>query len=267
MEAIARNERYLAAHEALESLCRHEAVPVSVGRILTAHTQDDRVENFYMRSIKGTGPGGFRSMLYINGPVVRPLMDVSRADLREYVLDLPEGEAVTDGEGNRWREDATNAHTDRFRAFVRHEIVPRAKERNAKLLETLCRTMNLIADEDDYLDSLAREVAQTKLEWVGCATGAREGSPDGCRFLPEFGAVALPLRRRVVLAVIESFAGNDARIESASIEAVLNAFDEEGLPRGGYVANIQGDLAVSANKQGVLVEPMAVFRARRKRTK
>ena len=29
--------------------------------------------------------------------------------------------------------------------------------------------------------------------------------------------------------------------------------------------NIQGDLAVSANKQGVLVEPMAYFRARRKK--
>ena len=32
------------------------------------------------------------------------------------------------------------------------------------------------------------------------------------------------------------------------------------------VANIQYDLAVSANKRGVLVEPMAYFRARRKRT-
>ena len=29
-------------------------------------------------------------------------------------------------------------------------------------------------------------------------------------------------------------------------------------------ANVQGNLAVSANKHGVLVEPMAVFRARRK---
>ncbi|MFR9169285.1 MAG: tRNA lysidine(34) synthetase TilS, partial [Gordonibacter urolithinfaciens] len=38
-----------------------------------------------------------------------------------------------------------------------------------------------------------------------------------------------------------------------------------GAPRGGYVANIQGDLAVSANKRGVRVEPMAAFRARRKR--
>lgn len=77
-EAVGRNERYLAAHEALESLCRHVMIPISEGRIVTAHTQDDRVENFYMRSIVGTGPGGFRSMLYSNGPVVRPLLDVSR---------------------------------------------------------------------------------------------------------------------------------------------------------------------------------------------
>ena len=35
----------------------HEAVPLAEGRIVTAHTADDRVENFYMRSIVGTGPG------------------------------------------------------------------------------------------------------------------------------------------------------------------------------------------------------------------
>ena len=80
--AIGRQERYIAGREALESLCMHAAVPIAEGRIITAHTQDDRVENFYMRSIKGTGPGGFRSMLYRNGPIVRPLMDASRADLR-----------------------------------------------------------------------------------------------------------------------------------------------------------------------------------------
>ena len=50
-----------------------------------------------------------------------------------------------------------------------------------------------------------------------------------------------------------------------SVEAVLAAYDGAGAPRGGYVANIQGDLAVSANKRGVRVEPMAAFRARRKR--
>ncbi|BCS57853.1 hypothetical protein ADLECEL_17380 [Adlercreutzia equolifaciens subsp. celatus] len=72
VEAVARRERYLAANEALRSMCQHEGRPLSEARIFTAHTADDRIENFYMRSIVGTGPGGFRSMLYRNGPVVRP---------------------------------------------------------------------------------------------------------------------------------------------------------------------------------------------------
>lgn len=85
MEAVARRERYAAANDALESLCRHAQTPISAGRIFTAHTQDDRVENFYMRSIVGTGPGGFRSMRYENGQVMRPFLDVSRNDLRDYL--------------------------------------------------------------------------------------------------------------------------------------------------------------------------------------
>ena len=107
-----------------------------------------------MRSIVGTGPGGFRAMRYRNGPVVRPLLDASRDDLRAYLVERERaGEPVAvDAEGALWREDATNAHTDRFRAYVRHEIVPRARMRNPQLLDVLCRSMNLIADEDDMLE-------------------------------------------------------------------------------------------------------------------
>lgn len=264
-EALARHERYLAAHEALESLCRHTAVPVSEGRIATAHTQDDRVENFYMRSITGTGPGGFRSMLYENGPVVRPLLDVSREHLRRYLEELDD--PYRDEEGNLWHEDATNAHTDRFRAFVRHEIIPLAKSRNARLLDTLCRSMNLIADEDDFLDSLAHDLYEQHLEWIDGAAMELGESPTACLIDPAFGQQARPLQRRVVLAVLEAFVGREARIETASIEAVLDAFDDKGLPRSGYVVNIQGNLAVSSNKHGVRIEPMAHFRARRKRDK
>ncbi len=260
-EAIGRRERYLAAHEALESLCRHTATPVSIGRIVTAHTQDDRVENFYMRSIKGTGPGGFRSMLYQNGPVVRPCLDVSREALRSYIADLPESLAVEDEAGNRWREDATNAHTDRFRAFVRHEIVPKAKERNPQLLDTLCRTMNLIADEDDYLQQLASQASEQHAQFTG---DDGDGGHDSCLLLPSFGEVALPVQRRAVVTLLQQLIGGEVRIEAASVDAVLSAFGEDNAPISGFVTNIQGNLAVSANKHGVLVEPMAVFRARRK---
>ncbi len=269
IEAVARRERYRVAQKALVRLCQRAAMPVAQGRIFTAHTADDRVENFYMRSIVGTGPGGFRSMRYLNGQVARPLLFVSRQELRDYLVsrEVNKQDCVHDKTGSLWREDATNAHTDRFRAYVRHEIVPRAKQRNPHLLKTLSRTMDLIADEDDFLSNLATELLEEQVKWLG------DAPEEGCLISPEFGRAALPLARRAVFALLQRILGPQLRIETTSLEAVLEAWEEAGEEtggfagsiRGGYVANIQGNLAVSANKQGVRIEPMTAFRARRKR--
>lgn len=274
LEAVARRERYLAANEALASVCEHTATRRADGRIFVAHTADDRAENFYMRSIVGTGPGGFRSMRYRNGDVARPLLDVSRADLRVYIEEraadgLP---VVHDEEGALWREDATNAHTDRFRAYVRHNIVPPAKEWNPALIDVLARSMNLIAEEDDMLDGMADELVAAHVTWFDSAqeeSAARlPGLIEGFILEPAFGAEPRPLQRRAVRSLLKRMLGADERIDAASVEAVLDGFASAaagGAPIGGYVANIQGDLAVSANKRGVRVEPMTAFRARRKR--
>ncbi len=266
VEAVARRERYLAANEALRSMCQHEGCPLSEARIFTAHTADDRIENFYMRSIVGTGPGGFRSMKYRNGPVVRPLLDATRDELRAYLDGRAEaGEPVVrDEAGALWREDATNAHTDRFRAYVRHKVVPPAKEWNPAMPEVLVRSMNLIADEDDMLDTMAETLVGESSAWVAEDDTFGTDCSEGFRLLPAFGKAARPLQRRAVLRLLSAMLGPDARIDTASVEKVLDGF-EEGAPKSGYVTNIQYDLAVSANKQGVLVEPMAYFRARRKK--
>ena len=268
VEAVARRERYLAANEALRSMCQHEGCPLSEARIFTAHTADDRIENFYMRSIVGTGPGGFRSMRYENGPVVRPLLDATRDELRVFLAarEAADEPCACDAAGNLWREDATNAHTDRFRAYVRHKVVPPAKEWNEALPEVLVRSMNLIADEDDMLEAMAGELAQRDSEWVAEDDTFGIDRSEGFRLRPAFGAAARPLQRRAALQLLQAMLGPDARVDTTSVEAVLDGF-AEGKPNGGYVANIQHDLAVSANKQGVLVEPMAYFRARRKRDK
>ncbi|MDQ9823259.1 hypothetical protein RFZ44_07840, partial [Acinetobacter sp. 163] len=76
---------------------------------------------------------------------------------------------------------------DRFRAFVRHEIVRRAKERNPRLLETLTRTMNLIADEDDMLVSQARDLA------IRCATPLGASPAEGFLVSPELTDAPAPL--------------------------------------------------------------------------
>ena len=257
VEAVARRERYAAANEALRSLCLHECVPLSEGRIVVAHTADDRIENFYMRSIVGTGPGGFRSMKRRNGPVVRPLLYCTREQLRASIRARRARGAVVaeDAAGALWREDATNAHTDRFRAYVRHRIVPQALEWNERMPATLTRTMDLIADEDDMLEAMAGEAI---------AEHAEVDAEGGCfKLLPTFGQVRMPLQRRAVMRLLKGLLGADERIDAAAVAAVLDAFDG-ALPKSGYTANIQGDLAVSSNKRGVLVEPMPAYRARRK---
>lgn len=288
VEAVARRERYIAANEALLSLCENTKTPFEHGRILTAHTADDRIENFYMRSIVGTGPGGFRSMLYKNGPVVRPLLDMGREELRDYIRSIDSDYLVEDDAGNLWREDATNAHTDRFRAYVRHNIIPKCKEWNEHFSANLIRSMNLIADEDDMLDEMALDIVgkctsaidasgdglQTKgakrsaKEPRGDRIAGLEGYANGFLLHPCFGGSEKPLQRRAVHKLLKAMLGQDERIDAQSVNAIINAFDSETKrPISGFVTNIQGNLAVSANKSGVRVERMDAFRARRKKDK
>ena len=207
--------------------------------------------------------------------MARPLLEVGRQDLRDYLQERADSNqlVVRDGQGALWRDDATNEHTDRFRAFVRAEIVPDAKERNPRLLQTLTHTMNLIADEDEMLESYVDRLMTSTVKWESVRPGADPDYIDGCVVLPAFAHEPRPIQRRLVTRVLSLILGVEARIEGSSVEAVLGAV-ETGVAgdgkaaagiKGGYVTNIQGDLAVSANKQGVRIEPMAVFRARRKR--
>lgn len=268
VEAVGRRIRYSAAQDALRNMCLQLAQPLSDGRIFTAHTQDDRVESFFMRSIVGTGPGGFRSMLYRNGPVVRPLLDTSRQSLRDAIVERAEMEpplpVVRDASGALWREDATNAHTDHFRAWVRHEVVPLMKQKNPQLLDTLCRSMNLVGDEDDMLDAYTNKIIGELVAWEDVDGDAVVDYEAGCVILPAFGALPLPIQRRVAFQVLQYLLGPDARVETATISAITDAFGPDA-PRSGYTNNIQGNLAISANKQGLRIEPMEAYRIRRKR--
>ena len=171
---------------------------------------------------------------------------------------------VLDREGNPWRTDATNNDIDRFRAYVRHSIVPAAQERNPHLLDTLCRTMNLIADEDDMLSTAADDLVAKHVQWLDENLYDGLNCSSGCVIAPEMADVAIPLQRRVFTKVLQLVLGEQARVETASVEACVAAF-ADGAPVSGYTANIQGNIALSANKKGLRMEPMQFYRARRNR--
>lgn len=112
LEAAARNQRYTA-------FARH--VP-SNGALFTAHHQDDQLETILlrlergvdllglpaMRGLQETDVGGQRIRVY------RPLLGVSKADLRAYLQ----------ARGQRWVEDDSNADHRLRRNYIRQCVVP-----------------------------------------------------------------------------------------------------------------------------------------------
>jgi tRNA(Ile)-lysidine synthase len=128
--------------------------------------------------------------------------------------------------------------------------------------------MNLIADEDDLLEHMASDIASEQVQWLHHWDECGEDYGAACVLLPGLGEQPLPLQRRVVVQVLQRMLPAESRIETAAVDAVLAAWEGRGVQkiRSGYVTNIQGNLAVSANKQGVRIEAMEVFRARRKRS-
>ena len=145
VENVGREARYAAAAELANALAEQAGLPRSSARILTAHTANDRTETFFMNAIKGSGAQGLSSIPRRRNRIVRPLLDRTHEEL----CDLLRMRGIV------WREDATNADTRYLRSFVRHQIVPLARERNPRLMESIAATCDILSDEDAYLTQVA----------------------------------------------------------------------------------------------------------------
>jgi tRNA(Ile)-lysidine synthase len=128
-ESDARRARYTWL---LERARAREASVVAV-----AHTSDDQAETILHRIVRGTGLRGLAGMprrrVLSSDPqisLVRPLLDVWRSDLREYLSSLQQP----------FHEDQSNADLTRTRARIRHDLLPKlVAEYNPRVAEALVR--------------------------------------------------------------------------------------------------------------------------------
>ena len=240
LEDAGRRLRYRFAYDELRAACEREGLPPGRGHIATAHNRDDRVETFFMRAITGAGAGGFASIPYVRGEIVRPLLDCDRLAIREYLTTL----------GQTWREDATNADTARLRALVRAEILPVAERVNPAFRETLARSIDLLAADDALLSRMADDFGRDFAEVT--ADGRLAFDREWMRTLDRAMA-----RRAVRSALIDAFP-EASRLESSHVEALVDGLADDAftrdLPGGLRAENEYGRLVVSRSAN----EPVAV---------
>lgn len=87
----ARDLRYAAAEKLADSLGEDAVIAV-------AHTADDQAETILYRLFASPGRRALAGMSPRRGRIVRPLLDVRRSELREWLAE----------QGEEWREDASN---------------------------------------------------------------------------------------------------------------------------------------------------------------
>jgi tRNA(Ile)-lysidine synthase len=95
--------------------------------VALAHQADDQAETVLFRIVRGTGLRGLAGIPYQRGPFIRPLLDVTRAEISRYLA----RHAIP------FVEDPSNADARFARARVRHHLMPLLAAENPRVREAL----------------------------------------------------------------------------------------------------------------------------------
>jgi len=222
IEAAARALRY--------DFFRELARTGRVRKIATAHTLDDQAETVLLRMLRGTGIRGLagihpRLVLekegHKSGEVVRPLLEVRRAELQEFLR----------ARGQEWREDSSNRDPSFLRNRVRLAMLPVLKESFGEAaVENLANLAEIARAEEEHWEHGHPEVR--------AAEGDLKVAP--------LSELPLAAQRRLVRNWLETNAG-PGNVSFRAIEDVLElaagaAGRTLGLPGGRILRRTQREL-------------------------
>ncbi|SBT49008.1 tRNA lysidine(34) synthetase TilS [Micromonospora auratinigra] len=194
-EAAARTARYAALVAAAR---RHDAAAVLLG-----HTRDDQAETVLLALARGAGPRGLAGMPERRElaavPLLRPLLDVARADTRAACAAL----------GLIPWDDPHNADPAYARSRVRADLLPALVDAlGPGVVGNLARTAALLAADTAALDELA----------AAALAGAR--AADGGLTVDALAALPAAVRTRVLQAWARELGAPPAALSHRHVTAL-----------------------------------------------
>lgn len=198
---------------------------VGAGGVLLGHHADDQVETLLFRLMRGSGvvglggmaPSKWRTDLGLR--VVRPLLSTWRSEI----------DAMVEGEGLAFCEDASNADLEWTRNRIRHGLIPEMERVMGRSVRgALWRAAALLRAEGECLEALDAVGGEPRAEFLE---------------VEELRVLALALRRRRVLGWLRGRGVADVGFEE--VEAVLGLLERErpakvNMPGGVFVRRRAG---------------------------
>ena len=222
-EAAAREKRYAVLLETMNK--------ISAQRIALGHNSDDVVETFLLNLLRGSGPRGMRSIPAMRIPFVRPLIELKKDDIVEYVTQCKLPYSI----------DETNRVLGYRRNLIRHRIVPELLKINPDLHETVKREIRIIGRDDAYLEERAA---------IAYKRAARQRDDYIFLDIKKLVRYNPALSVRLVMNVIKELRGTLDGYESKHFQAVFGLINKESgkrinLPKGLYAQREYGTLVLS----------------------
>ena len=168
--------------------------------VATGHHRDDQTETIVMRLFRGTGPDGLLGIRPVSGPVIHPMLGVTRQEIVACLEDCRQP----------WRQDASNVEGDNLRARMRRELLPVIKGIfGAGAVAAPARLAELLGDDLALLDDLAAQA-------LSAARDSR--APKALRVATLVG-LSPALGRRVLRRWLED--GQPPELERVHIDSAL----------------------------------------------
>ena len=195
-------------------------------RIALGHHRDDNIEQVLMNLVRGTGPLGLRGISPVRQEkFIRPLIRMPRADILAFLDDI----------NQEYRIDGSNEDTSYLRNRVRHCLIPfLEKEFNPDIKTGIERLSGIIAQEDDFLDRMAR----TALDKA--TTGRQKDQID--LSIPAINTLDRALGARIIRAALLSVKQNLRRISHTHIQDILYFAGKKG--ESGKSLDLPGQIRV-----------------------
>ena len=200
-----------AAREFRYDLFDTLAADSGYNRIAVGHHLNDQAETILFRIIRGTGLDGLTGMSAKRGKIIRPLLEISRKDIIEY---LKAGR-------HKFCHDRSNDSLKMSRNYIRNHILTDIRKRlNPQIDEALVRLGSVAKIDLDLLDRLAEKAIRQSVRQT----------PGGkfelvlSNLCTYDGAVI----RRVLRHCLKRLSSSNLAPDREVVERVIALIDQEG---------------------------------------
>ncbi len=194
-ELCGRNERYKFFDEVAQI--------TNSTKIAVAHNKNDSVETILIKLSRGCSLNGLRGISPVNGNIIRPLINVERAQIELYLKQIDVS----------FMTDKTNYEDIYTRNIIRNKIVTEFNRINPSFVTTVYNNSRSICDDDDFIWQCAAQYYKTCVQTVNNSVKID---------LNLLSSLHISLKKRIILYAVSILKGDKCDIENKHLNILCN---------------------------------------------